>query len=335
MINQQLKYFLLESCPDASLVSAGREVLMKCRFCGDSAHSSSRHLYISVDDEKPFYNCFKCRQSGVITTDFLSMITHQNLDSDLITSVNKAIKGYNTQRKVMGTTKFNLRWDWIDDTELNRTKLAYINRRMGLNLDYAELIRNKFVLSLYDLLIQNNIDKVPMRQSSLEDLNNCFLGAISMNNGFVTLKNLAPGKVDKAVDHKYYDFQIFPEPSNNRRMYSIPTVIDITNPEPIQVHIAEGIFDVLGIFYHICDANRHQQLYINCGDKSYSSVVKMLNQTYGLLNCEYNFYIDNDVPDSEVYIETLGAPYRIFRNGIPGEKDYGVTKDRIKNIRYV
>lgn len=334
-MNQLLINFLMENCPDASLVSGGKEVLIRCRFCGDSANFNSKHLYISVDENKPFYNCFKCRQSGVITPEFLSDITNHYLDADLLTTVNKAIKGYSSQKRILGTKKFNLVWDWIDDTELNRLKLEYINRRLGLNLGYPDLVQNKIVLSLYDLLVQNNITDVPMKKESLEDLNECFLGAISINNGFVTLKNLAPGKVVKAVDHKYYDFQIFPQMDNTRRWYSIPTRINLTSIEPIQVHIAEGIFDVLGIFYHVCNGNRDQNLYINCGDKSYSSVVKMLNQSYGLLNCEYNFYVDNDVSDSELYIETLGLPYRVFRNGMPGEKDYGVSADRIKNVRYV
>ena len=59
----------------------------------------------------------------------------------------------------------------------------------------------------------------------------------------------------------------------------------------------------------------------------------MLSVCYGLINCEFNFYIDNDVSNEEVYVNTLGRPYRLFRNTYPGEKDYGVSADRIQHTR--
>ena len=59
----------------------------------------------------------------------------------------------------------------------------------------------------------------------------------------------------------------------------------------------------------------------------------MLSTFYGLINCEFNFYIDNDVSNDEVYVNTLGRPFRFYRNMCPGEKDYGVSADRIQHVR--
>ena len=330
-----LAEFISENCPEAQIVSGGREILVRCRFCGDSQKNlSDAHLYISLDENKPFYNCFKCRASGVINGEFLSSLSNSVIDNDLLATIKaKTNKFISKSKTVLGMKNFKLRYDWIDDNELNRAKRDYINRRLGLNLDYNELIRNKIVLSIYDLLVLNNINKTTFPPDVMDELNSSFLGALSINSCFVTMKNLRPGKVSKYIDHKYIDYPIYQQNDNMRRFYSIPTRINLLSPEPIQVHIAEGIFDVLGIFYNVCGGNREQNLYINCGDKSYNTVVKMLSVCYGLINCEFNFYIDNDVSNKEVYVNTLGRPYRFFRNTFPGEKDYGVSADRIQHTR--
>ena len=330
-----LAEFISEHCPEAQTVSGGKELLIRCRFCGDSQKNlNDAHLYISLDETKPFYNCFKCRTSGVINGEFLSALTNSVVDNDLLKSIKSKTGKFITRSKtVLGMKNFNVRCNWIDDNDLNKAKKAYINKRLGLNLEYEDLIQNKIVLSIYDLLVLNNINRTAFPPDVMDELNSSFLGALSINNGFVTMKNLRPGKVSKYVDHKYIDYPIYQQSDNMRRFYSIPTKINLLSPEPIQVHIAEGIFDVLGIFYNVCGGNRYQNLYINCGDKSYNTVVKMLSTFYGLINCEFNFYIDNDVPNDEVYVNTLGRPFRFYRNMCPGEKDYGVSADRIQHVR--
>ena len=48
-----LAEFISENCPEAQIVSGGREVLIRCRFCGDSQKNlNDAHLYISLDYQK-------------------------------------------------------------------------------------------------------------------------------------------------------------------------------------------------------------------------------------------------------------------------------------------
>ena len=84
-----LAEFISENCPEAQIVSGGREILVRCRFCGDSQKNlSDAHLYISLDENKPFYNCFKCRASGVINGEFLSSRSNSLIDNDLLATIN-------------------------------------------------------------------------------------------------------------------------------------------------------------------------------------------------------------------------------------------------------
>ena len=58
---ENLKEYLLSRFPDAKTASGGRQVVLRCRFCGDSQKDkSARHLYIKVDGDVPLYKCFKC-----------------------------------------------------------------------------------------------------------------------------------------------------------------------------------------------------------------------------------------------------------------------------------
>ena len=96
-----------------------------------------------MDENKPFYNCFKCRASGVINGEFLSALSNSVIDNDLLASIKaKTSKFISKSKTVLGMKNFKLRYNWIDDNELNRAKKEYINRRLGLNLDYAELIQD-------------------------------------------------------------------------------------------------------------------------------------------------------------------------------------------------
>ena len=329
-----LKEFL-KSIPDASVVSGGREILIRCRFCGDSqTDKKAKHLYISLGSENkpPMYNCFKCNAHGVVTAKFLSMIANKSPDGDLIGNINSESSKYTKAgRKYSGTDRFNVRWDYISDTDLNRAKLFYINKRMGVNLTFKDLISLKIVPSIIDLLTLNHITEIFRNENIIREYDQSFLGFLSMNNGYLTLKNLRPGKIWQGIDHKYEDYPLF-QSDRARRFYSIPTKINYMDPRPISVHIAEGVFDVLGIFFHVMGMNRYQNLYINCGDKAYGAVVKMLIQEYGLINCHFMIYPDNNVDDENIKrIDTLGMPLSIWRNLSKGEMDYGVTPDRIKH----
>jgi ribosomal protein S13 len=57
---------------------------------------------------------------------------------------------------------------------------------------------------------------------------------------------------------------------------------------------------------------------------------------YGLINTEYHICVDNDIDDKVIknisrLIRPLCIRAYMHRNSMPGEKDFGVTKERIKD----
>ena len=112
-------------------------------------------------------------------------------------------------------------------------------------------------------------------------------------------------------------------------------MIDILSLEPVKIHLAEGQFDILSIFYNLNNCNRNQNIYIACGGKSYAQALEFILLETGIINYEIHYYPDKDVTDSDFFKSTqqkvnlLPANIYIHRNMCPGEKDYGVPMNKI------
>ena len=71
-------------------------------------------------------------------------------------------------------------------------------------------------------------------------------------NSFVNLRRVVPeGTIYKSIDKRYVNYNIFGKYDNVERFYTIPTIIDLNNPHPIKLHIAEGPFDILSIYLNL------------------------------------------------------------------------------------
>ena len=337
-LSERLKKFLLNKFPDAKLVSGQRQIAMRCRFCGDSRKDkTAKHFYISLglDNKPPMYHCFKCQESGIVTPTLLKSLVDCSDDIELLLD----IKHDNNESLRKGLIKKNNNvyhriYNNIIDSKLNRVKLEYINKRLGLSLDYNELYKDKIILNLLDLLSYNHIGKFNRPIKNMEELSLYFIGFLSMDNGFVNLRNLAkPGILSKYVDYRYVNYNIFDSLENSRRFYTIPTNCNVLFP--IDIHIAEGPFDILSIFYNLRNANRIQNIYTSAKGKAYSNVIKLYINEYGIMNANIHLYVDNDVSNDELgsaidKSKELNYQIYIHRNIYPKEKDFGVKLENIK-----
>lgn len=336
-LSERLKNFLLKKFPDAKLVSGKRQIAMRCRFCGDSQKDrTATHFYISLglDNKPPMYHCFKCQESGIVTPKLLKNLVDCSDDIDLLLD----IKNDNNDLLKKGFIKkdnhiFHRLYNNIIDSKLNRFKLDYINRRLGLNLNYNNIYQDKIILNLLDVLNYNHIDKFSRPIKNMEELSSYFIGFLSMDNGFVNLRNLAkPNTVSKYVDYRYVNYNIFDSLENSRRYYTIPTNCNILYT--IDIHIAEGPFDILSIFYNLRNANRIQNIYTAAKGKAYTNVIKLYIEEYGIMNANIHLYVDNDVSNNELSftlakLKQLEYPIYIHRNTYNNEKDFGVKLSNI------
>ena len=55
---------------------------------------------------------------------------------------------------------FNVSNFYITQSKQSMLKLLYINKRLGTNMTYSDLIANKIVLNLCDLINSNNIKEL-------------------------------------------------------------------------------------------------------------------------------------------------------------------------------
>lgn len=327
---EKLKVYLIENF-DAKPASGGRELIKRCHFCGDSKDRKSRHLYIGLHESGYImYNCFKCGASGVVDGKFLRSL--ECTDVDIIQDINKYNKFMekNAIVKKYDSKIFKVNNFYIRDCELTNQKINYINTRLGLSLNCENLKQLKIVPNLYDLLSSNNLE-VFRRKEIADQINTYFIGVLSMNNSYLVLKNLAPGKVDKSIDKKYIDYNIFNSDSNKCKYYTIPTSINIY--ETIHLYIAEGFFDILSLYFNVVE-NKYNSVFTSIGGKAYLNFIKYFICSTGYINIVVHLCIDSDIEEYQLrfikdFLQPLNIPLYIHINTKDGEKDFGVHKDRI------
>lgn len=338
---ENFKEFLLSRIPRAKAVSGGKEVLCRCPFCLDSRDPRNAHFYISVNtqDKPPMYFCQKCQESGIFDVKTLRMFDIYDSDMTVeLSNHNRSILSRPGNKIYKANTIHSINNFYISDMEIARQKLDYINSRLGINMKFRDALENKIVFNLYELLGGNGIKNLTRQQYVGDILQQHFMGFLSYDNGFVNMRNIRkPGEIKyEPLDKRYVNYNIFNNTDNSKRHYVIPTQIDLFNPNPIEIHIAEGPFDALGILYNVLDGDKTHRIISSVAGRSYINLVKFFVQELGLINIELHIYVDGDVDEFEVqkivdFLKGLNIDIFIHRNGYPGEKDFGVPKIKIIN----
>ena len=327
------------SIQNARDVAGSHEILTRCPFCGDSQNPRNAHFYISVPstpDEVSFYDCKKCPAHGILNDEVLRKLGCQDNNTIIQVQTHNSrvlkLPKYKTLKKI---NIYPLKNNYIRDDKNNKYKLDYINKRIGANFTYEDIIKLKIFLNLYDILNSNRL--VLTRDKRIGDsLDLFFIGFISYDNSFCGLRKITAKELYKSINKRYINYDLVNKNDNSKAYYIVPTQIDILNPAPIRIHIAEGQFDILSIFYNLNNSNIYQNIYIACGGKSYRQALEFILTELGIINYEVHFYPDKDVTDYE-FNKTLYSvnmlPCNIFihKNIQQDEKDYGVPMDRIKD----
>lgn len=331
---------LLENIKSAKPASGGNEIVCRCFYCNDSKDLSHGHFYISIpkDDETSEFYCQKCHSLGYVTHKKLLEwgIFNPTLSVELAKYNKRVLKLAKNKKHVFDDTVYNLNNSFITMNERTDKKLSYINKRLGLNLGYNEILANKIVLNLKDLLMQNNITEYTRKEFIVNQLNDWFMGFLSFDNGFVNMRNLCKkeGVLYKNIDQRYVNYNIFGKYDNTKRFYVIPNNINLTKPEPIRLHLSEGAFDLLSIRYNV-RGNMSHDIYSSINGSGYMGLCRYFINVMHLINLEVHIYPDADIDDDMMYdiadnLAIFNIPIYIHRNIYPGEKDFGVKPDHIK-----
>ncbi len=329
-----IEYLQRHIKPWSRLVSGNRELNCRCFYCPDSDDTRHGHFYINVDlskDEPSYFYCQKCHVKGIVTSQKLLEwnIYDANLALD-ITKYNKRILSLPTNLKYNNKYIYNINNYKITEDNLSLYKLNYINNRLGINLSYKDCIEKKIVLNLRDILNPNNL-QYTRHPNIIDQLDANFLGFLSYDNAFINMRNLGLKEVYHTIDKRYVNYNIFDKYDNTTKFYIIPNKLDIL--KPVEVHITEGPFDILSVLYNLHNGKLGNNIYGAATGSSYMGMLKFIMLNMKIPGMIIHFYPDNDIDDYK--ISRIKNDLRIYnniyihRNLYPGEKDFGVRKEKI------
>ena len=344
---ERLRQQLFQLFPDAKLNGAGTWVRINCPLCTQEGRiDTDYHMYISLgyNDQAPYVYCFKDpNHRFILNTENLSKLTNRTdlIDENLFSTINDSNKKQFKQNryKLTKDNTYNIHSPYLNTNDYIEVKQLYINKRLGLNLSIEEMIQNKIIFSIQDLLAYNHINKLTRSAKAIELFDQYFVGFLTNTNGFIILRNMVYGKKElpEFVNERYSFYSIIENASSG--YYTIPTLCDLH--KHIDIHIAEGTFDILSVFYNLRNANRTNNVYASIGGNSYVNIIKnYFLCSLGIIDADFHIYIDNNIEKDIIesikyYIGRLNM-YKIFIhvNTYPGEKDFGVPKEKIHEYVY-
>lgn len=306
---------------------------MRCPLCGDSRKDPSKtrfYLKINLNDESPIvYNCFNCDSSGILTADVLRSMEIMDRDINArLSKFNKASKKSLYKRLGIKNEKLNVKIPNVTYTLENSAKKKYIESRLGIELTFIELIRLKCIFSLRDFLLANNVERLTVNPERAKRLNSDYVGFLTMQNEYINFRDTTGRN-----KLRYDKYAILEKMVDAVKMYTIPSKVDVLTTDEITINIAEGMFDVLGIFYNINNKNTKNQIYTAVCGSGYMNVIKhFIRLGFIGKNITIKIFSDSD-KDTYFYRKTIeyakqfvGRVYLIYNTL---EKDYGVPKDQI------
>lgn len=334
--------YITSVIPNSKIVSGGREILCRCKYCPDSRDPRHAHMYIKIpqgEDDPVLFNCVKCHTSGLV--DSKRLMEWGIYDSNIAEGLGILLKNAGKKGRLGGYTRaiypelnysrFNL--------ELAKPKLDYINDRLGLNLGFRDYVNQKIVFNLLDTLTVNRITRFTRHPNILDQMNQYFFGFMSADNNFVNLRRICDeGIVYHTIDERYINYNIYDKKDNTEKFYIMPTMVYLDNPERLNIHIAEGPFDILSIRYNLRGIQSPDVFIAMCGS-GYRGVLLYIMYTLKIFYFNIHVYPDNDKFGTDDVImrdvvnlvrPLTGTKVYIHRNMKSGEKDFGVSLDRIE-----
>lgn len=339
-IQEYANYMLTHIKPIAKLSSGGRVINCRCFYCPDSKNPNHAHMYLGLgqknEHEPLWFSCQKCKTQGLVTPNKLMEWNIYDPEvASFVSQYNKQALSLGKNMSYRGMTVYNIDNTMISLDDNTDKKLEYINSRLGVKLDYSDCVDLKIVLNIRDILKRNNL-RLTRDSRIVSALDQYFVGFLSHDNAFLNLRkvdSLCNQELYQSINKRYVNYNIFNKFDNTHRFYSIPTRIDLLDPSPVHLHIAEGVFDILSIYLNIVKT-RDRNIFTSIGGSSYLQVIRYFIFILKIPNIIIHIYPDNDISSKDIQ-EVVNSLYTfrfkifIHRNVFPNEKDFGVPINRI------
>ena len=310
-------------------------VYVRCPMCGDSLkHPDKCHCSIWVRPAMPLiYHCWICEESGVVGSNFLQSMGILDLGvSNTLAQYNKAtMKGKKITSFSMMRKDYKLLIPSIQDTELNRRKLEYMQKRIGKKFTYKSMEYLRIIFSIKDFLKVNELKVNSKFMKNIYYLDRDYIGFLSSTRDVITMRSIDPNS-----KYRYVKYFVFEDQENPEQMYAIPNRIDPMS-DTVTINISEGTFDTLGVFFNVKKGELDNQIYVSVCGSAYKKVLQNFLKKGFLNNLVVNIYSDSD-KGPEFYNKLMDEyspwvkEFHIFYNTIKdakGKSDFGVPEDEI------
>ena len=335
---------ILKTLPICKVSTQGMNYTVRCPYCGDSKHASHGHFSILVDtlsDRPMMYRCFKCNDSGLLTSQTLEDL-NTYVDRDTIVGIDTLNRFAHRRGYYRGKgKKYGL--PTPDESYESLRKLDYINRRLGLSLTTSDCEDLKIILHFSKFLEYNSIpiaykdDRLAYLSKNLVyELDRNYVGFVSSNCNKIVFRDITDGD---GKFGRYYKVTIDLLDISQNTFYGMAQ-FPVLYSGPVNIHIAEGTFDIISIIKNLNHPNGYHGFFASCG-YSFSSILKYAVSIGVTTDLQLHVYSDSDKSDSD-HLRLLNTGFfrtwvdhvTIHRNGVSGEKDFGVPLERIQDYSY-
>ncbi len=314
---------------------------IRCIFCGDSIKDPTHtHFYIKADihnDEEPvLFKCHRCEVSGLLTSGILRSLGVTDLD------INSALTGFNKKsmknsRFYLGLKHNNLNLE-IPKPDLsdkkNELKMHYLNKRLGRIFTPEDVVNLKIIFRLGDFIKLNKIENINSTVDKAKQLHANYIGFLSTRNEFIDFR-----QVFRCEYKRYEKYAIFQNIDTTKKFYTIPTQIDLLEEKTITLNIAEGVFDILGVYYNVRNQEIENNIYIAVCGAGFLSVLKYFIAMGVIGDVNVNIFSDNDrnkyfykkaINEIKPWVNKINLFYNEKSKdfGVP-EKDISISRERI------
>ena len=198
-----------------------------------------------------------------------------------------------------------------------------MKNRLGINFTFQSMEQLRILFRLTDYLKLNNVEWNDDYKKQMY-----YFGFVTSTRDMVIARSIEHEPKIRYIKYPLYKDMILEE-----QMYMIPTGADIF-AKTVDLHICEGPFDILGVFFHVKHCNCNNQLYAAVGGSGYIRGFKSILRKG--FNTNLNVWIYSDKDKNVRFYDKFIKEFRpwvneihIMYNGMKGEKDFGVPKDRI------
>ena len=334
-MNTDIQYVLraLEKAPMGKKIDDYR-VVVKCPICGEGSKQRTHgHCYIGLIDNGPplVYHCFINECSGIVTPSFLRDLDIYDSElENILTSFNRSKGGnFKSRRKYfIQKKKEDLKLPFISNTVINKYKLLYLRKRIGLDFSLNDARKIKCVFSLKDFLEENKLKPNMKYAKVLSTINDRYIGFLATNNDYIIFRNIY-----KDDNLRYLKYSIFDEGLDTSNiLYTIPGCNCDLFSDSVNLNICEGPFDAIGVFCNVNKMERVNNIYAACCGSGYMNAIKYFIKFGFINNLNVNIYSDSDKnPDYYKKVIATLSPwvnsFNIFYNEL--SKDYGVPANEI------